>query len=91
MGFYQVVRFTGFSMGSALAATVLAAHVTGSGRPTVGGYTVVLWISAAICVAAAALAWFLPTERLPADEIRPLERTDGELRVTDGERGSACV
>ncbi|MFE7115203.1 MFS transporter [Streptomyces sp. NPDC057654] len=64
MGFYQVVRFTGFSLGSALAATVLAAHVSGdggdSGGPTEGGYTLVLWIAAAFCVTAAALAWFLP-------------------------------
>ncbi|MEV0282254.1 MFS transporter [Streptomyces sp. NPDC050610] len=60
MGFYQVVRFTGFSLGSALAATVLAAHVSGDGRPTVGGFTMVLWISAGFCVTAAALAWFLP-------------------------------
>ncbi|MBF6331762.1 MFS transporter [Nocardia transvalensis] len=77
LGFYQVVRFTGFSMGSALTATILAARVSGNGQPTVGGYTMVLWISAGICVIAAALAWFLPArstrpitpaERLPADE-----------------------
>lgn len=82
MGFYQVVRFTGFSLGSALAATILAAHVTDNDQPAVGGYTMVLWISAGICVAAAALAWFLPArsrltpaERLPADEIQLLEQT----------------
>ncbi len=86
MGFYQVVRFTGFSLGSALAATVLAAHVGGNGQPTVGGYTVVLWISGSFCVLAAALVWFLPArttrltpaERLPTDEIRLLEQTDGD-------------
>lgn len=86
MGFYQVVRFTGYSMGSALTATILAAHVTDNDQPTVGGYTMVLWISAGICVAAAALAWFLPArstrltpaERLPADEIRLPEQTDGD-------------
>ncbi|MFE6777791.1 MFS transporter [Streptomyces sp. NPDC057702] len=76
MGFYQVVRFTGFSLGSALAATVLATRVGVTGQPTVGGYTTVLWISAGFCVLAAALAWFLPArpvgptpaERLPAAE-----------------------
>ena len=86
MGFYQVVRFTGFSLGSALAATVLAAHAGGNGQPTVGGYTVVLWISAGFCVLAAALVRFLPArttrltpaEHLPADEIRLLEQTDGD-------------
>ncbi|WP_438490214.1 MFS transporter [Streptomyces sp. S186] len=86
MGFYQVVRFTGFSVGSALTATILAAHVSGNGQPTLGGYTTVLWLSAGFCVLAAALAWFLPArstrltpaERLPADEIRLLEQTDGD-------------
>ncbi|KPI08880.1 major facilitator superfamily MFS_1 [Actinobacteria bacterium OK074] len=90
MGFYQVVRFTGFSLGSALAATVLAAHVggdggDGNGRPTVGGYTLVLWISAGICVVAAAVAWFLPARApqsprsvRPIREIRLRERADGD-------------
>lgn len=62
MGFYQVVRFTGFSLGSALAASILAAQVSGNGQPTAGGYTMVLWISAGFCVLAAALAWFLPPD-----------------------------
>jgi predicted MFS family arabinose efflux permease len=86
MGFYQVVRYIGFSLGSALTASVLAAHDSGNGLPTVGGYTQVLWISTAICVVAAALAWFLPArstqvttvERLPADEVQLLEQTDGD-------------
>ncbi|MFF4948220.1 MFS transporter [Streptomyces chattanoogensis] len=86
MGFYQVVRFTGFSLGSALAATILAAHVSGNGQPLVGGYTMVLWFSAGFCVLAAALAWFLPArstrltpaERLPADEVRLVEQPDGD-------------
>ncbi len=66
LGFYQVVRFTGFSLVSALAATVLAAHGGGNGQPTVGGYTLVLWLSAGICVVAA-LAWF-PSVRSPRRE-----------------------
>lgn len=65
LGFYQVVRFTGFSTGSALAATVLAAHLAGDGQPTVDGYTTVLSISAGICVVAAGLAWFLPARPEP--------------------------
>ncbi|WP_019056847.1 MFS transporter [Streptomyces prunicolor] len=86
LGFYQVVRFTGFSLGSALAATVLAAHIGDNGQPTVGGYTLVLWISAGFCALAAALAWFLPArstrlppaERLAAEETRLVEQTDGD-------------
>lgn len=59
MGFYQVLRFTGFALGSALTATVLAGQAGGHGGPTAAGYTTVLWIASGICVAAAALAWFL--------------------------------
>jgi MFS family permease len=91
MGFYQVVRYVGFSMGSALTASILAARATGHDQPTLGGYTTVLWVSAAICVVAAALAWFLPArssrlapaERLPAEELRLLEQTDGDDLIAD--------
>jgi MFS family permease len=86
MGFYQVARYVGFSMGSALTATILAAHVAGNGEPTVTGYTTVLWIATGVCAAAGAMAWFLPTrsaplpaaERLPSDEVRLAEQTDGD-------------
>ncbi len=61
MGFYQVVRYIGFSLGSALAASILASHTApGQHLPGVGGYTLGLWVAAAICVVAAALAWLLP-------------------------------
>jgi MFS family permease len=61
MGFYQVVRYVGFSLGSALAASILAAHTpAGAHLPAIGGYTTTLWIAIAICGVAGALAWFLP-------------------------------
>jgi len=61
MGFYQVVRYIGFSVGSALAASVLASRTpAGQALPTEAGYTLVLWLAVAICVAASALAWVLP-------------------------------
>ncbi len=59
MGFYQVVRYVGFSLGSALAAAILAGHTTG-GQPGVAGYTMVLWVAVGICVMAGGLAWILP-------------------------------
>lgn len=61
-----MVRYVGFSLGSALTATVLAARVSDD-HPTVDGYTDVLWIATAICVVAAVLACFLParSSRLP--------------------------
>jgi MFS family permease len=60
-GFYQVVRYIGFSIGSALAASVLAAETpAGSQLPRLAGYTTVIWIGIAICVVAAVLGWVLP-------------------------------
>jgi hypothetical protein len=45
LGFYQVVRWVGAAVGSAIVASVLAAHTTPRGHPSVGGYTMTLWIS----------------------------------------------
>jgi MFS family permease len=74
MGFYQVVRYVGFSLGSAVAASILASHTTGpTGHPSVSGYTTVLWASSAICVLAAILAWFLPAR---GQEVPPQQRLD---------------
>ncbi len=67
MGFYQVVRYIGFSIGSALAAALLAGHTApGNALPDEGGYTLLLWVAATICVLAAALAWVLPGRRAAA-------------------------
>jgi MFS family permease len=59
-GFYQVVRYIGFSLGSALAASVLASETpAGSQLPKLAGYTAVTWIGIVICVFAAVLAWVM--------------------------------
>jgi MFS family permease len=59
-GFYQVVRYIGFSLGSALAASVLASETpAGSQLPKLAGYTAVTWIGIVICVFAAILAWVM--------------------------------
>jgi MFS family permease len=64
MGFYQVVRYLGFSLGSALTASILASHTApGQSLPTLSGYTVVFWVGVVLCLAAAVLAWFLPAGR----------------------------
>jgi MFS family permease len=60
MGFYQVVRWVGASVGSALVASVLAAHTTSTGHPSIGGYTTTLWISVVICAIGAVLTYVLP-------------------------------
>ena len=67
MGFYQVVRYVGFSLGSALAASILAAHTApGEHLPGLGGYTTAMWVAIAICILAAGLAWWLPERRAGA-------------------------
>jgi predicted MFS family arabinose efflux permease len=87
MGFYQVVRYVGFSSGSAVAASILASHTPDpTGAPTLSGYTTVLWAASAICVLAAILAWVLPArgqevppeQRLDEDETILAERTEGD-------------
>jgi MFS family permease len=93
MGFYQIVRYVGFSLGSALTASILAGHNSSfTGQPALGGYTMVLWVAGAICVVAAIVSWVVPAtghdvptkERLEEFEVRLLEQTEGENVVTSG-------
>jgi MFS family permease len=81
MGFYQVVRYIGFSLGSALTASILASHTpAGQHLPDEGGYTLALWIAVGICVAAAALAFVLPARgRPPGPPELVLGEEDAEL------------
>jgi predicted MFS family arabinose efflux permease len=86
MGFYQVVRYVGFALGSAVTAAILAGRASSLGQPTLAGFTTVLWVAGAISVIAAVTAWVLPgrdrevppEQRLPADEVRLAEQTEGE-------------
>jgi hypothetical protein len=77
MGFYQVVRYLGVALGSAVAASILAGNTeAGQQLPTEGGYILVLWIAVAVCLIAAALAWLLPARsgRLSQGEESVVER-----------------
>jgi MFS family permease len=81
MGFYQVVRYLGFSLGSALTASILASRTASGERlPVESGYTIVLAIAAGVSVVAAVLAWALPGERI-------VRKADAEVLVEDGELG----
>jgi predicted MFS family arabinose efflux permease len=61
MGLYQVIRYVGFAVGSALAASILAGHTaSGSSQTTEQGYLTALWVGAAFCVLAAVISWILP-------------------------------
>jgi MFS family permease len=82
MGFYQVVRYVGFSLGSALAASILASHTpSGAHLPALSGYTTAMWVAIVICVVAASLAWFLPE--------RGARRSSAVLGEEDAEIGAA--
>jgi MFS family permease len=64
MGFYQVIRSIGFSIGSAVVASVLAAHeLAGAPYPAESGYTVSLWIAAAVSLGALVVALALTPRR----------------------------
>jgi MFS family permease len=61
MSFNQVLRYVGYSIGSALSATVLEAHTpAGQQLPTGDGYTVVAVIAIGVLVVAAVLSAVLP-------------------------------
>ena len=82
MGFYQVVRSIGFTVGSALVASVLAAHeAAGAAFPSVSGYTLALWIGAGVCVVAAVVALLSAPrgEGPPSAEREREARDDAEL------------
>jgi MFS family permease len=61
MGFYQLLRSVGLSVGSALSAAILTAYTRlGHTYPRVGGFQITLLTASAVCVAAAVLSYLLP-------------------------------
>jgi predicted MFS family arabinose efflux permease len=91
MGFYQVVRYIGFSIGSALAASILAAHTTAGARlPTETGFEAALWIGATLCLVAATVAYVLPG-RGPAATRAPADYDVDVYETEDAELGTAGV
>jgi MFS family permease len=66
MSLNQVLRYAGFSLGSATTATVLEATTpSGGAEPTSTGYTVIAVIGLATCLVMAVVTWLLPS-RTPA-------------------------
>jgi MFS family permease len=54
LGLYQVIRAVGFSIGSALTASILAASIGDSSvLPTAHGYVLALWVGSGVAMAAA--------------------------------------
>lgn len=66
MGFYQVSRFVGFSVGSGVAVTLLRAFGE-SGEPTLAAYHSTAMAAAGIGVVSALVAWYLPGRAVPVD------------------------
>jgi MFS family permease len=82
MGFYQVVRYIGFSLGSALAAAILAGDTpAGAHLPGESGYVTAAWAAAILCVLAAVVAWVLPAGAAAraSKAVQRLETEDAEL------------
>jgi MFS family permease len=58
MSLNQVLRYVGFALGSALAASVLASAIPGAdAAPASGGYTTIAVIGFAVCATTAVVAW----------------------------------
>jgi MFS family permease len=61
MSLNQVFRYTGFAVGSALTATVLAASTAaGASSPGSSGYATIAGIGLAVCLVTAAATWLIP-------------------------------
>jgi predicted MFS family arabinose efflux permease len=78
----QVVRTIGFSIGSALSATILTAHTPkGSLLPHNSGYSVGAAVGAGMGLLTAAIGWFLarqagPVADVPGDDLLVEESVD---------------
>jgi predicted MFS family arabinose efflux permease len=85
MGLYQVIRYIGFSLGSALVASILAGN-TFDGRVGEHGYVTALWVGTAACALSAGASWLLSRRRetpapgaMAADERDRIALEEAEL------------
>jgi MFS family permease len=84
LGFYQVIRSIGFSVGSALVASILLAHTpAGTVTPDEQGFLTALWIGVGVCALAALVPGLVGRAGLAPGPPRPrqdhLLRDDAEL------------
>jgi hypothetical protein len=79
MGFYQVVRSIGLTVGSALSAAVLLAHTPpGQALPDVGGFVMTLIIAASLCLVTAAVSFVLPGRQASSPDVFTVNEDDRE-------------
>ena len=85
MSFNQVLRYIGYSIGSALSATVLEAHTPqGQALPTERGYDVTALIGCGVLVVAGILSFVLSSrEHAPVDEVLAEESIADGLELAD--------
>ena len=88
MGFYQVSRYVGFSIGSGLAVTLLRVFDGGRGVPSSSAYSRTFVVGAALCLIAAAIAWVLPRQALGGSP-RDADLAADERAIEEGELGAA--
>jgi MFS family permease len=90
MGLYQVIRYVGFSLGSALVGLILAASTgPGGAQPTQGGYVAALWVGTAVCALSAGASWILSRGQKGVSP-QALSAADRErLALEDAELASA--
>jgi MFS family permease len=88
MSLNQVLRYIGFSLGSALTATVLEASTAhGAPAPSSGGYTVLAGVGFAVCLLTAAVTWAAAPRTRPR---RGRTRGSGPPRPASAARSSAA-
>jgi predicted MFS family arabinose efflux permease len=92
MGLYQVIRYIGFALGSALAAAIVASHTIDHGTHVLeSGFVTGLWIAAGICTAAALISWLL-SRRPEATDPNAIDDAQRELlEHQDAELAAAAL
>jgi sugar phosphate permease len=84
LGFYQVVRYVGFAIGSAVSASILAAYTSsGAAFPQREGFTVAMAAGSAMCLVAAVISALVGRARTrpasrPAPTPEPVARVAGD-------------
>jgi hypothetical protein len=85
-----VIRYVGFSIGSALTASILAGNIArGSTQVTERGYVTALWVGTAICAASAGASWLLSVRQAPISPQALAESERERLAIEDAELATA--
>jgi MFS family permease len=88
MGLYQVIRYIGFSLGSALVASILAGN-TLDGRVGEHGYVTALWVGTAACALSAGASWLLSRRRQTASPLALASPERERIALEEAELASA--